>query len=69
MPKKELIIALSKSNLNYDPCIIPRLWKLDGDIPDEIIDLLLTALEEEGTDEYPEILQLLLTSSGMNCTF
>lgn len=68
MPKKELIIALSKSNLNYDPCIIPRLWKLDGDIPDEIIDLLLTALEA-GSDEYPEILHLLLTNSGMNCTF
>ena len=68
MSKKELIIALSKSNLNYDPGIIPRLWKLDDDIPDEIIDLLLTALES-ATEEYPEILNLLLTGNGMNCTF
>ena len=68
MPKKELILALSKSNLHYDPCVIPRLWKLDGDIPDEIIDSLLTALEAD-TDEYPEILNLLLTGSGMNCIF
>lgn len=68
MPKRELIIALSKSNLDYDPDIIPRLWKLDDDIPEEIVDLLLTALESS-TDEYPEILHLLLTSYGMNCTF
>ena len=66
MPKKELIIALSKSNLDYDPCIIPQLWKLGGHIPDKIIDSLLTALEAD-TDEHPEILHLLLTSSGMNC--
>ena len=68
MPKKELIIALGKANLDYDPAIIPRLWKLNDDIPDEIIDLLLTALESS-TEEYPEILHLLLTSYGMNCTF
>jgi hypothetical protein len=68
MPKKELIIALDKSNLDYDPGIIPRLWKLDEDIPDEIIDLLLTALES-ATEEHSEILHLLLTSYGMNCTF
>ena len=68
MPKKELIIALGRSNLDYDPDIIPQLWKLDDDIPDEIIDLLLTALES-ATEEYPAILHLLLTSSGMNCTF
>jgi len=68
MPKKELIIALGKSNLDYDPSIIPRLWKLNNDIPDEIIDLLLTALESS-TEEYPEILHLLLTNYGMNCTF
>lgn len=68
MPKKELIIALKKSNLNYDPSIIPQLWKLDNDLPEHIVDLLLTSLES-AEEEYPEILNLLLTESGLTCTF
>jgi hypothetical protein len=67
MLKKELIIALSKSNLYYDPSVIPLLWELNGDIPEHIVDSLLTALES-ATEEHPEIIRLLLASPGMNCT-
>jgi hypothetical protein len=67
MPKKELIIALKKSSLDYDPSIIPQLWTLDNDLPEHIIDLLLTSLES-AEEEYPEILNLLLTESGLSCT-
>lgn len=68
MPKKELIIALKKSNLDYDPNIIPQLWKLDGGLPEHIVDLLLTSLES-AQEEYPEILNLLLTEGELTCTF
>ncbi len=67
MPKKDLIIALSKSNLDYDPSIIPQLWKLNNDLPEHIVDLLLTAIEST-KEEYPEILSLLLTDCGLSCT-
>lgn len=67
MPKKELIIALQKSNLDFDPNIIPQLWKLDNGLPEHIVDLLLTSLES-AKEEYPEILNLLLTDYSLACT-
>lgn len=67
MPKKELIITLQKSNLDYDPNIIPELWKVDNGLPEHIVDLLLTSLES-AEEEYPEILRLLLADSSFACT-
>lgn len=67
MPRKDLIIALSKSNLDYDSSIIPQLWKMENDLPEHIVDLLLTALEA-AQEEYPEILSLLLADCALSCT-
>lgn len=67
MPKKDLIIALSKSNLDYDSSIIPQLWKVNNEIPEQVVDLLLTALEST-QEEYPEILSLLLADCALSCT-
>lgn len=69
MPRKDLIIALIDSNLNFDSTLIPQLWKLQkDDLPEHILDLILTALEST-EEEYPEILNQLIANSGLNCTF
>ncbi len=63
MPKNDLIIVLSKSTLEFDSCILPQLWLANNKIPDHVIDLLLTALENSAED-HPEILDCLLAEYG-----
>jgi hypothetical protein len=59
MPQKDLIITLHNSNLALDSGIIHLLWKEQGHISEKVLDLLLSALESS-TEDYPEILNLLL---------
>ena len=63
MPKKELIIALSNSTLKLDRRLIPMLWQTSHSLPDQAIDLLLTALEASPEDN-TKILNLLLAEMG-----
>ncbi len=67
MPINDLIIALSKSSLDFDPSIIPHLWKGTHKIPEQVISSLLTSLEASPA-EYPEILNILLTECGIGYT-
>lgn len=59
MPIKNLIIALNKSSLKFDPNIIPQLWLAKHRIPDIVLDSLLTALENS-PESHPEIINALL---------
>lgn len=63
MSRKDLIIALSKSTLKFDSCVLPQLWLANNRIPEQVIDLLLTALENSEED-HPEILNFLLAECG-----
>lgn len=59
MAIKNLIIALNKTNLKFDPSIIPQLWLAKHHVPEMVIDSLLTALESS-PDEHPDIINALL---------
>jgi hypothetical protein len=59
VPPKDLILALHNSKLVLEPRIIHLLWKEQETISEELFDLLLSALESS-TENYPEILNLLL---------
>lgn len=63
MPINELIIALNKSNLKFDSNIIPQLWQSNHQVPEQVMDSLLTALEHSN-EEHPEILGILLAECG-----
>lgn len=67
MPLNDLILALNKSNLDFDPSIIPQLWKATHRIPEQVMDALLAALEISPV-EHPEILNLLLAECGPEYT-
>ncbi len=67
MPINELIIALHNSTLDYNPNIIPQLWQSNHRVPEQVIDSLLTALEQSHT-EHPDILCILLGECGPNYT-
>ncbi|AGF77636.1 hypothetical protein UWK_01064 [Desulfocapsa sulfexigens DSM 10523] len=59
MPINDLIIALSNSNIEVPSNVIPILWQAQNYIPDQVIDSILTALEDSQED-HPEILNILL---------
>ncbi len=67
MPINDLIVALSKSNLDFDPSIIPQLWKETHQIPEQVISSLLASLEASPA-EHPEILNILLAECGLGYT-
>jgi hypothetical protein len=63
MPINELIIVLSNSTLDFDSSILPQLWLANKKIPEQVIDKLLTALENSSED-HPDILEFLLAECG-----
>lgn len=67
MPINELIIALNRSKLEFNPNIIPQLWQSNHHIPEQVMDSLLTALEHSH-DDHPDILCILLGECGPNYT-
>jgi hypothetical protein len=67
MPINELIIALNKSRLNFNPNIIPQLWQSNHRVPEQVMDSLLTALEQSH-EEHPDILGILVAECGPNYT-
>ena len=67
MPINDLIISLSNSNLVFPSNIIPMLWQAHNHIPKQVIDSLLTALEDSQED-HPEILNILLAECAPGYT-
>ena len=59
MPIKNLIVALNKSNLKFDPSIIPLLWLAKHKVPEIVIESLLTSIENSSED-HPDIINALL---------
>jgi hypothetical protein len=68
MPIKDLILALNNTDLNIDSHTMGLLWHADNQIPEEVIDNLLFALENTNK-EYPDILNILLAECGPGYTY